>query len=140
MTLHLIKLSVGSESVETLADWQAERLRQHGELWHATRMMPKRGEEVIAGGSIYWVIRGLIQARQRVIGFDRRVDAEGRPFTRILIDPELVRTEPRQQRAFQGWRYLEAKAAPPDLGTANGEGGEELPYAMLAELKELGIL
>lgn len=139
MTLHMIKLSVGSESVETLAGWQRERLRNHGRLWHGTRMTPRRQEELLDGGSIYWVIKGLIQARQRLIGFDFLLEAEDNRTTMLLLDPELVPVEPRRHRPFQGWRYLEPEDAPRDL--ARGEStGEDLPPEMLAELRDLGLL
>ena len=116
MTLHLIKLSVGSDSVESLERWQAGRLAENGVLWHQTRMMPKRGEELLAGGSIYWVIKGWIQACQPLRGLERRLDADGRGFVRLLLEPGLCRVVPRACRPFQGWRYLEAEDAPPDLG------------------------
>lgn len=141
--LHLIKLSVGSESVESLAAWQAKRLEQHGRLWHATRMMPRRRDELLdpaAPGSIYWVIRGLIQVRQRLLGIESGPDAEGRRRTLLLLDPELVRLEPQPMRPFQGWRYLPPERAPADL-PAEAEGLEEgPPPELLAELRSLGIL
>lgn len=139
MTLHLIKLSVGSESVESLDAWQSERLRTHGRLWHATRMQPRRAGELLEGGSIYWVIRGVLQARQPLAGIEVDVDTEGRGFTRLLLEPGLVRVLPRAHRPFQGWRYLRAEDAPADLPGA-GEGGGDLPPALAAELRELGIL
>ena len=138
MTLHLIKLSVGSESVESLAAWQAERLRRNGRLWHGTRMMPRRRDALLDGGSIYWVIRGLVLARQPIVGLEREVDGEGRPFTLILLAPGLVRVVPRPHRPFQGWRYLDPGDAPPDLESAGAEA--EMPPEMLRELKELGLL
>ncbi|MEX2632168.1 MAG: DUF1489 domain-containing protein [Tistlia sp.] len=139
MTLHLIKLSVGSESVDSLAAWQAERLGSHGRLWHGTRMQPRRGEELLAGGSIYWVIKGAVQARQPLAGIESDVDAEGRGFTRLLLQPGLVRVLPRGHRPFQGWRYLKPEDAPVDLPTG-AEAAGDLPPALAAELRELGIL
>ncbi len=138
--LHLIKLSVGSESLESLADWQRQRLEADGRLWHRTRMLPRRHEEIVAGGgSIYWVIRGQVLGRQRITGFDRIVDAEGRPDTLILLDNTLVPVLPRPHRPFQGWRYLKAEDAPRDL--ADAEGGEsEMPAELLTELRTLGLL
>lgn len=141
--LHLIKLSVGSESVDTLAAWQAKRLAEHGRLWHATRMMPRRRDELLdpaAPGSIYWVIRGVIQARQRLVGIESGLDGEGRRMTLLLLDPELVRVEPQPMRPFQGWRYLPPEKAPADL-RIDAEGLEEgPPPELLAELRSLGIL
>ncbi len=134
MTVHLLKLSVGSESVESLQDWQEQRLAREGRLYHMTRQQPRRGEELLDGGSIYWVIKGLILCRQRLIGFDEGVNEAGHAMTLLLLDPELVSVEPRPHRAFQGWRYLRAGDAPRDLsGTAAG-----LPPALAAELRALG--
>lgn len=139
MTLHMIKLSVGSESVDSLSAWQRSRFEIHGRLWHATRMQPRRRDELLAGGSIYWVIRGVVQARQPLLDIEADVDDEGRGFTRLLLQPGLVRVAPRAHRPFQGWRYLRAEDAPADL-PAGGQGGDELPPALAAELRELGIL
>ena len=141
--LHLIKLSVGSESVDTLSLWQAKRLAEHGRLWHATRMMPRRRDELLdkaAPGSIYWVIRGLIQARQRLVGIENGLDAEGRRKTLLLLDPELVRVEPQPMRPFQGWRYLVPEKAPADLRGGSDGLEEGPPPEVMAELRSLGIL
>lgn len=140
MALHLIKLSVGTEDIEDLRNWQAGRLKRHKAIWHGTRMMPRRREEILqGGGSIYWVIRGVLQVRQRILDIESDHDEEGRAFARIVLDPELVPVVPRPHRPFQGWRYLDEKAAPLDLGRAEkGEG--HLPPEMLAELRQLGIL
>lgn len=139
MSLHLIKLSVGSESVASLARWQAERLARTGRLFHKTRTMPRRGAELLDGGSIYWVIRGIVRARQRLVGLEREPDETGRSYTLLLHDPELVRTLPRRHRPFQGWRYLAPEDAPPDLSDLP-RGIGELPPEMAAELCELGLL
>lgn len=139
MTLHLIKLSVGSESVATLRRWQSERLAQTGRLFHRTRMMPRRREELLDGGSIYWVIKGVVRARQRLTGIERAGDEHGRACTLLLLDPDLVRTVPRAHRAFQGWRYLAAEDAPPDLDKA-APGAGDMPHEMAAELRALGLL
>lgn len=137
--LHLIKLSVGTEDVEDLERWQAGRLKRHGRVFHMTRMMPRRGAELLAGGSIYWVIKGKTCLRQRLIGLERDVDEEGRPYTFLLLDPELVRTVPRAHRPFQGWRYLPAEDAPPDLWKSERQEGE-MPPELAEELRALGIL
>ena len=142
-SLHLVKLSVGSDSVETLRRWQGERRRRFGRLFHQTRMLPRRAEEITGSGSIYWVIRGLVRCRQRVLGFERVADEEGRPTTWILLDPTLVPTWPKPWRAFQGWRYLAPEEAPSDLEQALGEvEGDvaEMPPEMLVELRELGLI
>lgn len=140
MTVHIRKLSVGTESVESLMEWQAFRLRQNGKLRHVTRTMPKRRDEVLAGGSIYWVIKGVMLARQRIIDLEELVDDEGERRCGIVIDPEMVRVVPRPHRPFQGWRYLKAEEAPADLHSGTGDGTEDMPAEMLSELKELGLL
>ena len=139
MALNLIKLAVGADDLESVARFQARRRRELGRLLHFTRMMPRRREELLDGGSIYWVVRGLVRARQRILDIEAVTDREGRAMTALLLDPELIRTEPRSQRAFQGWRYLSAEQAPPDLGRA-AEGVAEMPPEMLAELRALGLI
>jgi hypothetical protein len=151
MTLHLIKLSVGTDSVEDLRAWQREilarkrRARQTVELYHRTLMMPKRRAEVLDGGSIYWVVKGYVRARQRVLGFDYRTDANGVQFCAILLDPPLVPTRLLAHRPFQGWRYLDPADAPPDLGARGlAESApawdREPPPELLRELKDLGLI
>ncbi len=137
--LHLIKLSVGSESVESLRRWQARRLKLSGRLFHQTRMMPRRADELLRGGSIYWVIKGLIQARQGLRAIEPQLDAEGRRSTLLLLEPELHRVVPTPQRAFQGWRYLKPEDAPPDLSAAPGVL-PDMPPEMIAELRALALL
>jgi hypothetical protein len=139
MTLHLIKLSVGTEDVDDLRRWQALRLKQLGRVFHRTRMMPRRRQELLEGGSIYWVIKGAIRARQRLTGVEAAVDEAGNPCTLLLLEPKLVRTAPRPHRAFQGWRYFAVEAAPPDLRDLP-DGVENMPPDLVAELHELGLL
>lgn len=145
MALHLVKLAVGAETLQSLAAWQAERLQeraQRGEppvLHHVTRMTPTRGSELLAGGSLYWVIRGDIRARQRLTALEPVVDKEGIRRCRLVLDKTLVATAPQPRRPFQGWRYLQAKDAPRDLGPV-GEIDAALPEAMRDELAALGLL
>jgi hypothetical protein len=139
VALHLIKLCVGIDDVGQLRRAQARRLHENGRVVHFTRMTPRRGEELLEGGSLYWVIRRKIQVRQRLRDIDRAVDADGRPYTQLVLEPELVRVLPTPHRAFQGWRYLRAEDAPPDLEEA-GEGAADMPEEMVAELRELGLL
>jgi len=145
--LHLVKLSVGTESVEGLADWQAGRraywrAREGRAIArHITRMTPKRGGEILAcGGSIYWVVKGFLQARQRILAFEPAPGADGRPSCAILLDDALVRVAPRAHRPFQGWRYLGGEDAPPDLPPGLNSQGDALPPRLAAELGELGLL
>ena len=139
MTLHLIKLSVGTEDVTDLDRWQAQRLRRTGRVFHKTRMMPRRRAELLEGGSIYWVIKGAIRARQRLTGIEAGLDDEGRPRTLLLLEPKLVRTMPRAHRPFQGWRYFAAGDAPVDFD-ALPEGVADMPPELIATLHELGLL
>src|SRR6266478_9438278 len=117
MTLHLIKLCVGVDTITELAAWQKKRAAQRkkqggrGDIMHITRHTPKRAEELLAGGSIYWVIKGQIAVRQRLVGF-RQVSREGVPHCAIVLDKQLMPTERRNYRAFQGWRYFVSKDAP----------------------------
>ena len=137
--LHLVKLSVGSRSVASLRKWQrSKRATVAGGLpRHVTRMWPRRAEELLDGGSIYWVIKGVILCRQRILRLDEVVRQDGIRRCGIVLEPELVPTQAFPKKAFQGWRYLPAEDAPADL-----EGGEEgaLPPALAAKLGEIGIL
>ena len=143
MTIHLIKLCVGADSIEDLANWQTRRLaplKKRGkklELQHVTRQMPKRRDELLDGGSLYWVIKGQVAVRQKLIDL-RPVVREGVPHCAIVYDPELVPLLRRAHHPFQGWRYLAAKDAPPDARSF--KGGKGLPDALKAELAELGLL
>ncbi len=145
MTLHLVKLCVGAGSIEDLAHWQEGRLaaqRKAGEtprLFHATFQTPKRQAELVDAGSLYWVIKGVIQVRQRLVGFEEGTKSDGSRCCLILLDAVLVPVRPLPRRAFQGWRYLEAADAPPDLGKA-GKGFANLPPKMLRDLADLGLL
>jgi hypothetical protein len=145
LTVHILKLSVGIDDVEHLASVQKRRLalkRRAGEpadLLHVTRSFPRRADEVLDGGSIYWVIRGVIRVRQKIVDLRDAVNEAGKPACAIVLDPELVQTRRRTFRAFQGWRYLKPEDAPPDL-TAGEPDTEELPDDMAVELRELGLL
>lgn len=143
--LHLIKLCVGVTDIADLATWQKKRRAEGKRRYniHVTRAFPKRGEELLAGGSLYWVIQGRIRVRQRLIGIGEHVgnrnDEGGVLHCELQLDPKLIEVAARQCRPFQGWRYLEAKDAPPDLGDRAGRG-DALPPALEEELRELGLL
>jgi hypothetical protein len=138
---HLIKLSVGTEDVADLADWQATPRAQTGDGLprHVTRMWPKRADEVLDGGSIYWVIKGVILCRQPILRLDDYVGTDGIRRCAIVCKPGLIRTAPVQKRPFQGWRYLDPKDAPPDLAKSR-EGDDELPPLLSAQLADIGVL
>jgi hypothetical protein len=145
MALHLIKLCVGCDNVGELQDWIRERLREkqrHGEPRehiHTTRMMPKRVGELLDGGSLYWVIRGEVACRQKLRDVRSFVDDGGVSRCQLVLDPKVVRVDPRGFRAFQGWRYFDAKDAPQDLGKPM-PGRVEMPEPLRRELRGLGLL
>ena len=138
MTLHLMKLAVGIDDVEHLRRvWAARAAERGGGGWVYTRNRPRREAEVLDGGSIYWVIRGQIRARQLVAGFRSERDDNGRRYCLIEVDGHLVPTLWRSCRPFQGWRYMDPEAAPPDRATM---AERPLPDHMLSELRALGLL
>ena len=137
MTVHLKKLSVGSHSLETLRAWQALRLSKTGRLIHVTRNRPRRAEEILDGGSIYWIIKGVMSARQQIIDLAAVQRADGQVTCGLVLSPNLVATVPIKMRIFQGWRYLEAEDAPADL---TDPVDESMPPTLVAELRELGVL
>lgn len=143
--LHLLKLSVGSESLETLHDWQGIRMAENaaagrGPIYtHVTRMWPRREAELLDGGSIYWIIRGSVACRQRIERFDERIGADGIRRCAIVLEPKLIRTAPQPRRAFQGWRYLAAEDAPRDIAPFV-PGEDVMPDGLAQELAALGVL
>jgi len=144
MTLHLIKLCVGADSVEDLAQWQKKRLAElkkkgrKPELVHVTRQTPKRAEELLDGGSLYWVIKGSIAARQKLVDIRPARSQDGVPRCGLVYDSEIIPTLRRANRPFQGWRYLKPQDAPPDAKQFKGMKG--LPESLRTELAELGLL
>ncbi|HYD15557.1 MAG TPA: DUF1489 domain-containing protein [Hyphomicrobium sp.] len=145
MTLHIVKLCVGAASIEDLAAWQAGRLKEQkarGEkprIFHATLQTPKRQAE-LKGGSLYWVIKGIIQVRQKLAGFEDGLKEDGSPCCHILLDRKLIPVRPMPRRAFQGWRYLTGDDAPDDLGKGGSGDVAALPPEMRRALTELGLI
>ena len=139
--LNIVKLSVGSENIAMLKEWQQARRDQLKIKYslHITRMWPKREKELLDGGSIYWVIKGAIQLRQRLIGFDEIIGADGIRRCGFKLDPELIPTTKALRRPFQGWRYLKSEDSPSDLST-NREADDDLPEEMQQTLARLGLL
>ena len=137
MTVHLKKLSVGSQSLENLRVWQELRLSETGRLIHVTRNRPRRAGEILDGGSIYWIIKGVMSARQNIIDLAEVQRADGRVSCGLVLSPNLVATVPTKMRIFQGWRYLETEDAPADL---TDPVDESMPPALVAELRDLGVL
>jgi hypothetical protein len=139
MALHLIKLAVGIDDVSHLRKVQKERRRERGRYVFYTRHMPRRREEILDGGSIYWVIKGYVRVRERVLGFIPVVEDDGERYTLVRYDPKLVETVWQPKRPFQGWRYLVPKDAPADR-PAHAANEDRLPEAMAEELRSLGLL
>ena len=150
MTVHIVKLCVGTDSIDDLADWQKRRMAEakkagrvdakgRGEVWHTTRMFPRRRDDVLDGGSLYWVIRRVIQVRQRITDLRPVRGEDGIERCQIMLDPDLVAVRPMPRRPFQGWRYFDVEDAPKDL-----KGGrsalEGIPPKMRRDLAELGLL
>lgn len=144
MALHLIKLCVGADSIDDLREWVSQRsltamaagLEPHSV--HTTRMIPKRMEELLDGGSLYWVIKGQVQARQKLLDIRSFTGGDGITRCDLVLGPEVIETSPAPKRPFQGWRYLKDEEAPRDLG---GSGlADEMPSDLRRELAELGLL
>ncbi|MEM6621590.1 MAG: DUF1489 domain-containing protein [Pseudomonadota bacterium] len=145
MALHLIKLCVGAEKIDDLQTWQAgrsaERRRQglDPRPRHVTRMWPKRADEVLDGGSLYWVFRGVVLARQRIEDLQEVVGEDGIRRCAIVLSPEIVQVAARPRRPFQGWRYLTEDDAPQDI-FAEREDGLALPPKLALALDDLGVV
>ncbi len=143
MVLHLIKLAVGVDDLAHMKVVQSARRKQRRQSprsphWVYTRNSPRRAEELLAGGSLYWVVRGVIRCRQELVGFEQDFDKEeARKYCRIKVRRTLVPTAPQACKAFQGWRYLAPDSAPPDLSQGDTA---DMPAEMAAELKRLGLL
>ncbi|HZR86292.1 MAG TPA: DUF1489 domain-containing protein [Bradyrhizobium sp.] len=146
MSLHLIKLAVGCDSIKDLKGWVAERMKLAKAKGlpqrhiHVTRMTPKRVEDILAGGSLYWVIRGEVAAREKIIAIEPFRDKDGIGRCRIVMQPKVIAVSPRPMRPFQGWRYLKEGDAPPDLTRTAASGLAAMPEPMRRELRDLGLL
>ena len=145
MALNLLKLCVGVSAVEEQQAWidhsQEEKRRKGLEpvQIHTTRMVPKRMDELLDGGSLYWVIKGNVQARQHLVDIRPFTDPQGIRRCDLVLEPRLILTNWQPRRAFQGWRYLKASDAPADLGMGNS-GVNSLPPDLRVELANLGLL
>lgn len=140
--INLVKLCVGAEAVEDLVAWQNSRaaLSPDGCPRHVTRMWPKKEAELLDGGSLYWVFKGVILARQRVLSLDEVIGEDGIRRCGIVMDPEIVRTRPAPRRPFQGWRYLKPEDSPADLDPQALRKEDALPTELQAALAEIGVL
>lgn len=140
MAINMVKLSVGTDDVAGLAAWQKTPRAQaaDGLPQHVTRMWPKRADEILNGGSIYWVIKGVIQCRQRIVRLDERIGEDGIRRCAIVSDPDLIRVAATPKRAFQGWRYLQPSDAPADLSDG-AQDEEALPPELSKALAAIGV-
>src|SRR3954453_9205711 len=145
MPLHLIKLAVACHSVKELQGWVAEQLqtakrkglpRHH---IHITRMTPKRDVEILAGGSLYWVIRGEIAAREKLIAIEPFRDRDGIGRCRLVMQPKVIAVSPRPMRPFQGWRYF-AEDVEPAVRGKSAPSIAAMPEPLRRELRDLGLL
>jgi hypothetical protein len=138
--INILKLCVGADSVEDLLDWQGSQ-RAHwpaGKAVHVTRMWPKREAEVLEGGSLYWVIKGVILARQKITDLQQVDLGDGISRCALVLDAEVIRTEAAPRRPFQGWRYLEPADSPRDLPKGRAKD-DPLPAALAQALAEIGL-
>lgn len=146
MPLHLIKLAVGCDSVKELKEWVTERMKAAKKKnlplrhVHITRMTPKRIEELLDGGSLYWVIRGEIAAREKILAIEPFRDRDGIGRCRLVMQPKVIAVSPRPMRPFQGWRYFTEDSVPPDLTRTSADGVAAMPEPMRRELRDLGLL
>jgi hypothetical protein len=139
LALNLIKLCVGVSDVEHLEHWIVDCKKGRDTLDHVTRMFPRRKDEILPGGSLYWVIKGFIMCRQPLADLEAVRGSDGIERCRIVFKPKIIRVRPTPRRAFQGWRYFEASDAPPDL-KAGDLASADMPTAMQKELAVLGLL
>jgi hypothetical protein len=139
--LHLIKLAVGVRDPGHLRQLQSERSEREPPLCHRTRNFPRRAEELAEGGSMFWVVAGMLRVRQRILAVQEDRWNDGSSCAAIMLHPELVLVVPRQVKPFQGWRYLTAADAPPDLAAGpEAAGSAALPEALRRELAALCLL
>ena len=136
MALNLIKLCVGADGIENLEAWRDQVAPGDRPMPHTTRMTPKRARELLDGGSLYWVIKRVVQARQAILELEEFTDEAGIKRCTISLDREIIPTAPTPRRPFQGWRYLKAEDAPADLSVQTG--GEDLPADLRRKLIEIG--
>lgn len=145
MTLHLIKLCVGAASIEDLAAWQAEHraFKAKGgrmRVFHTTFQTPKREAELLDGGSLYWVIKGAVQCRQRLLALEEGKKDDGSLCCKLVLEPEIIPVRPQPRKAFQGWRYFALEDAPPDITSATAGGLDRMPPQMRKELAALCLI
>ncbi len=142
MALNIIKLAVGIEEVDHLGERQKRWQNANGNYQHRTRMMPSRSGEILPGGSMYWVIKRLVQVRQPIVAFHQKTDESGKNYCIIELEPRHILVEPIAKRPFQGWRYLKAEEAPRDIAQSSAARyiDPKMPKELRLELQRLGLL
>ena len=131
MALHMIRLCVGCDTIDDLLEWH----RDGAKPWFLhTKMTPKRADELLDGGSIYRIFKGMILCRQQITAV-RKVGEGITSRCEIELDPQIIRVVPTPRRAFQGWRYLDHKEAPADLDLGSDD---EVPMELARQLREVG--
>ena len=136
-TLHLKKLCVGVSSFEMLEEWQDNEINHNRQIFHVTRIKPKRTEEILPNGSLYWIIKNKFVARQRILEFKDVIRADGKSACKIIFDRKLFKVANIPHRPFQGWRYLKEEMVPNDI--FKDQNNNEIPASLLAELNEFGV-
>jgi len=137
---HLKKLAVGIDSVENLKIRQKIIFDEYNRIIHLTRNTPKKKDDLIAKGSMYWVIKRRVLVRQKIVNINLVIRNDGRKGCEIELDRELIKVIPTPMRPFQGWRYYNSEEVPSDLSlNINNDNGEALTDELNAELIKLGL-
>ena len=145
-TINIVKLAVGIQSVEELALMQRQFLSEAGTnsnngFYHSTKLMPKKHEAIVKSGSLYWVIKGVICARQKIVAITKQEDADGIKRCKIFLDNSIIKTTPIRKKPFQGWRYLKKNRTPTDIANPVTSTFEtDIPLKLQQQLLEVGLL
>ena len=145
MYANFLRTGVGVESIEHLYEIQHghRQIKFNGEN-HAylfTRRTPTRANDLINGGSVYWIIKRQICARQTIADIQTLKDEDDKPFCHVIMNQQIYLTQPVAHKHIQGWRYLSPEKAPKDIGlfTPNNRP-DDIPPELAAELAEAGLL
>tara|TARA_B100000579_G_C22718500_1_gene798193 strand:- start:305 stop:727 length:423 start_codon:yes stop_codon:yes gene_type:complete len=140
MTLHLKKLCVGAKDVNDLFERQSFIRNKYKETIHVTRMFPKRHDELIDGGSIYWIFKGYMRARQNILDINRYTGKDKIRRCKIILSEEIILTAPKKSRPFQGWRYFENRDIPKDYSLYDPSSYDNSNEELISELSKLGLV
>ncbi|MBR72404.1 MAG: lysophospholipase [Rhodospirillaceae bacterium] len=140
MVLNIVKYAVGVENIEQLKCKQIECKKRFGRVLSLTSLAPRRADEILAGGSMYWIIKREIRARQRILSIeDKSSESKNKKKIKIILDSILCPTIPTPRRPHQGWRYLSKEQSPPDLEVNGNQIPYDLPESLAIELRRLGL-